>query len=94
MLFYTVGEILSKKYANTGSLKFGFWAVFSYCFVLVLWLRTLRLKNTLTVLSTIWDIFYVIAAIFVGVILFKEHLNAYNYVGLVFAMIALILLCK
>lgn len=94
MVFYATGEIFSKKYANTGLWKFGTLAFIAYALVCLLWLPTLRIKNSLAIMRTIWDVLYAITGIMIGIMVFKEQLNNYNYLGLIFAIIAVVLLCK
>jgi uncharacterized membrane protein len=94
MVFYSIGEVLSKKYANTGSINFGILAVLAYTIVSTIWLLALRIKNSVAILGTMWDLFYIIIGIFVGLIVFREQLNVYNYIGLVLSIVAFILLCK
>jgi uncharacterized membrane protein len=93
MIFYSIAEIYSKKYANTGSFSFMLLSCIGYMVVVLLWFPSLQQKNTLSLLNTIWTLSYAIIGIGLGVFLFKEHLNIYNYVGLFLASVALIFLC-
>jgi len=94
MLFYAAGEILSKNYANTGGFKFALFALLMYTIVCVLWLPTLQQKNSLTIMSTIWNVFYGVIGVILGIFVFKEHVNTYNYIGLFLALSSLYFLCK
>lgn len=94
MIFYGLAEFLSKKYANTCNYKFALASILAYVVVSVLWLPSLQAKNSLAILSTVWTILYTIIGVFIGIFIFKEQLNAYNYVGIILALIALYFLCK
>jgi drug/metabolite transporter (DMT)-like permease len=94
MIFYTVGEILSKKYANTGGHYYAIFAVLMYLIVSILWLPTLQAKNTIAIIGTIWAIFYSLVAVLLGIFVFKEHLSIYNYVGVFLGLGSIYLLCR
>jgi drug/metabolite transporter (DMT)-like permease len=92
--FYGIGALLSKNYANTGSLKFWILAMIDYTFVSVCWLWALRINNNLAIMTVIWDVLYIFIAVIMGVVFFKESLNLYNYVGIALIIVALFLLNK
>ena len=94
MVFYFIGEILSKYYANTSYLKWAVLAVLSDLIVYILWLPALQQKNSIALLGTMWTVCFAVISIFVGLIVFREHINGYNYVGLGLALTALYFLCK
>lgn len=94
MVLYAGGEIISKLFANTGFLKYAIIAVALDATVFILWLPALQEKNSVALLGSIWTLCFAIVSTTVGLVIFKEHLSIYNYIGLGIAVFALYFLCK
>jgi hypothetical protein len=94
LIFYGIGEILSKYYTNTSLFKYAVLAVLSDLIVYILWLPALQQKNSIALLGTMWTLCFAIISIFVGLIVFKENIYIYNYIGLCLAVISLYFLCR
>lgn len=92
MMFYIVAEYYSKRYAMASSWRFYWLAILPYWVVTLCWMPVIRHTNTLAVTSVIWDIFYFIISILIGVLIFQEKMSATQVVGLVLGAIAVVLL--
>ena len=92
VVFFAVGEYFSKKFALGPSLKFVLLILSAYILGTLAWLPAILQKNQLSITGTIWSVLSVLATIGIGIFIFKEHLNALQVTGLVFAITALALL--
>ena len=92
MVFYAVGEILSKMFANTPLPKTGILAVLCYTLNAACFLPALQKLNSLTILGTIWNICYVIVTLVIGLFVFGEPITTLQIVGLVFGLVSIVLL--
>jgi multidrug transporter EmrE-like cation transporter len=93
LIFYGCGEYYSKVFANNSKISYGVIATLCYVVTCVLWLPVLRINNSLSVMTTLWTVFYVLIAVVVGVFLFQESLSMFNVVGIVLAVVACVFLC-
>ena len=94
MMFYFIGEIFSKYYANSSNKFYFILALLSDLIVYCLWLFALQQKNSISILGTAWTVGFAIVSLCVGLIVFKESINNYNTVGIGLAMLSLYFLCK
>lgn len=92
MVFYGFGEFFSKMFANTSLSKFGFLALLFYTFNAVCFLPAIKKFNSLSILGTIWNICYVIITLFIGIFIFGESLTTLQIIGVIFGIVAIILL--
>lgn len=92
MVFYTIGEYYAKKFGNTSDIRFAVVAWVGYAINAMFFFPAISKYNSLSILGTLWNVFYVIITLFIGIVVFKETLAATQVVGLVFAFIAIILL--
>jgi len=92
VVFFAVGEYFSKKFALGPSFKFVLLILSAYILGTLAWLPAILQKNQLSVTGTIWSVLSVLATIGIGILIFKEHLNALQVAGLVLAIVALALL--
>ncbi len=92
MVFYTIGEYFSKKYANTSLKSFGLISWLGYSINAFCFLPALAQYNSLTILGTVWNVLYMVLTLFVGLVLFKETITTMQMVGLCFAFVSIILM--
>jgi multidrug transporter EmrE-like cation transporter len=90
--FFATGEYFSKKFALGPSWKYVAMILAAYISGTLAWLPAILQKNQLSVTGTIWSVLSVLATIGIGLLIFKEHLNAMQITGLIFAIAALALL--
>ena len=75
MVFYTIGEIFSKLFANSPSTSKAIAAIIGYTLNAVCFLPALKYFNSLSVLGTIWNICYVVITLGLGIFIFGESLT-------------------
>ncbi len=90
--FFAVGEYFSKKFALGPSWQYVLLILTAYILGTLAWLPAILQKNQLSVTGTIWSVLSVLATISIGILIFKEHLNALQITGLILAIVALALL--
>ena len=89
MLLYGVAEYVSKLYSNSHKMIFFFSAILIYMTTTILWLETLKIYNSLGILSTIWTIGATLLALFIGAFFFHETISMKQYIGITLALISI-----
>ena len=69
-----------------------FLSVFPYMVGTWLWLPALKAGKNLATTGITWSVMSAAATVGIGILLFHEKLNAYNYVGLLLSVLGLALL--
>ena len=92
MIFYSVGEVLSKKFGTSPTLFNGFLAWLFYSVTTVGWLYVFKQYTSLSVLGTIWSICCLAIGLVLGICIFHEPLTTIKIIGLIFGFISVILL--
>ena len=92
ILFFTMGEYLSKKYSlnPTGTRAIATIAI--YMMGTICWLPSIRAMQNLTVLGTLWTLLGMTSTILVGMVGFKETITTTQGIGIGLALIAAVLL--
>lgn len=93
LLFYAIGEMLSKLYANHGITHYAVVAFICYAITTGLWFPALRLNKQLAVTTTLWTVGYIVIGVLVGVGVFGERLTALHALGVLFGAISMVMLC-
>lgn len=91
-IFFAFGEYLSKKWGYSPSIYFTIVVVGTYALATLFWLPALLHKNSLAIMGTTWLLLATTATITIGVVVFHEHISFLNGVGIIFSLIAMILL--
>jgi len=91
-LFFAAGEFLSKIWGQNPSIRLTILVVLVYSLGAITWLPALLHKNQLSVMGMLWLLLGVIATVLIGVFIFHEHLNNYQIIGIVLAILAMILI--
>jgi hypothetical protein len=92
LVFYAVGEYLSKLWSLRPSNGLALATVAAYALSALAWLPALRAHGSLTVLTTIFAVCTALAGIVIGLSVFREPVTARQLAGIGFALVALILL--
>lgn len=92
MVFYAMAEYASKKWTIVPGYLWYWSAVLAYLINIFFWLKALKIYGGLAVLSTIYSALFSIVAVLVGVYVFGEILNVKQWIGIIFAIVAVILL--
>ena len=92
ILFYAVGEYISKTWANSPSTS-ELWAVIAASAMSAFfWLPALFTKNHLAIVGTTWIVLATITTIILGVVFFGEKLSALQWMGVALALTSLVIL--
>ena len=92
LVFYAGGEYVSKLYSLNQNCRLFMLAVFMYAVNSALWLPALSAGKSLTIVSTIWNLSYMMTAPFIGLVLFREGITGLQGLGLVLGFVAMILM--
>jgi multidrug transporter EmrE-like cation transporter len=92
LVFFAVGEALSKLWASSGRIAWAPAVVLCYALGSLAWLPAIREKNHLSSLGSLWNAGAMIMTVVVGVLLFKEKIDLKQGVGIALAFLACFLL--
>ena len=90
--FFGWGEYLSKKWALEPTLWGWIAVVVVDAIGVMLWLPALYNRNQLSIIGVAWVVLGGIATVSIGLFVFRESLTWIQWVGIIFAFIALVLL--
>jgi multidrug transporter EmrE-like cation transporter len=93
IVFYAIGEYLSKKFALNPSILAAVCVLFVYSLGALAWLPAILQKNILLVAGTVWALMGFITTVLVGMF-FGEQLNTLRIVGISLGLISILLLTK
>jgi len=86
------GEYLSKLWGKNPSWKLAVLVALVYALSSIVWLPALLHKNQLSTMGIAWLLIAVVLTLFLGIVVFSEHLTGMQWVGVVLAIVALFLL--
>lgn len=92
LIFYAGGEYYSKIYSLHPNWKIFSLVIFLYAINSSLWLPAISSGKNLTVISTLWNLSYMMVAPIIGLILFKESISTLQFCGLGLGFISIILM--
>lgn len=92
VMFFGLGEYLSKKWGFHPSISMTVFVVIAYACSTLTWLPILLHKNSITIMGSMWLLLATLFMVFVGMVIFKESVNAYQIFGIILAIIAMLLL--
>lgn len=92
MLFYALGEYMSKLYGNKQKPSYAVWAILGYMVPSCMFLPIIVRWNNLAALGTVWNVCYLFITLFIAFVCFHEHVSATQVVGIGFGIISIILL--
>ncbi len=85
------GDVLAKYWSTNLKSVFYFLALIAYAFSGFFYIPTL-LREGLVITSVIWSILSIIGFLAVGILIFKETLTSLQIVGVIFGILALVIL--
>ena len=91
-LLFACGEYLSKKFALNPKLIYVGYVLVAYILGTLAWLPALLQKNQLSIVGAMWSVMSLLATVSIGIIIFGEKLSTIGIFGIVFSIIAIILL--
>jgi multidrug transporter EmrE-like cation transporter len=92
VLAFGAGEYLSKKWSLQPSPLLALLLVLPYMAGTWLWLPALKAGKNLATTGITWSVMSAAATVGIGIVLFHEKLNVYNYIGILFSVLGLVLL--
>jgi multidrug transporter EmrE-like cation transporter len=88
-LCVVIGDYFAKLWAVSQNTLYVFLCIVMYSFSALMFLPSL-LKEKLAVATVFWSVFMVIGSIFVGSVIFHEHLTVRQWVGILFGVLSII----
>ena len=92
LVFYAAGEYFAILYSLSQTWKLFFFAMLMYIFKSALWLPAVAAGKSLTVISTIWNLSYMMMAPIIGLAMFKETITTCQGIGLGLGLAAMVLM--
>ena len=92
IFFEIIADIFSKEWALHGSWIFWIGAIAGYIIANIFWLFAIRGGSGLARGAVIFSVASAIIAVLLGVLLYKEHLNINQMIGVALGIISLILI--
>jgi len=91
LVFFAISESISKLWANEPRWWLAALVVFFYCLIALTWLPALKEHNHITSLGTFWNMGALLLTVLIGAVLFREDVSMRQWIGIVLAFIACIL---
>lgn len=89
-LLNALGEYLSKTWGNNPSWRLVAMVAAAYALSSIVWPPAMLHKNKLSTMGTAWLLIATILTLFLGVVVFDEHLSGQQLVGVFLAVVALL----
>lgn len=90
--FELIADLLAKQFGVTGKILFGVLAILGYVLANIAWLLSLRSGATLSKGSVIFSALSGVGAVLLGLLVYHEKLNAYQAIGVILGIAAIIFL--
>lgn len=87
-----MADIFSKKWSLTDHFQFWLLAILSYVIANIFWLKARRPGSGLARGGVIFSVTSAMAAIIIGIILYKKSINKIELVGMALGVISLVLI--
>lgn len=91
-IFFISGEYCSKLFAISPSVKSAIIICTLYLIGTICWLPAIYYGKNLSTVGSMWNILAAISTIFLGLVIFQEHITKLQYTGLIMTIIGIILL--
>jgi len=92
IVFFGIGEFLSKKFALNPKWFYVVGVVMAYSIGTLLWLPAILQKNHLSIVGAMWSILSLITTVFIGILIFGEKLNTLGIIGIILGFSSIIIL--
>lgn len=89
---FGIGEYWSKVWSLSPTTPKALLLVVFYILGSLAWLPAIYKGQSLSIIGSIWNLICMAVTLCVGIIMFREQINHFQVVGLVFGVIAIILL--
>jgi len=91
-IFFAIGEFFAKKWGMQPGIALMIKVLILYALSSMFWLPALLHKNQLLIMGTAWLILALVVTVLLGFFVFHEKLNTLQWLGIILALAALILL--
>ena len=92
IIFFGMGEFLSKKFALNPKWIFVIGIIITYSIGVLFWLPAILQKNQLSIIGTMWSILSLLITVLIGLLIFGEKLNTLGIIGIILAFVTTIIL--
>jgi multidrug transporter EmrE-like cation transporter len=92
VLFELIADVLAKQFALNGKLVFAVLSILGYVAANIAWLISLRSGGELSKGAVIFAALSGIAAVMIGLLVYREKASSYQLVGLVLGIAAIVFL--
>lgn len=91
-VFSAAGDYFSKQYVVYEKVKWLLGVFVVWSISTALWLRILKLTNTLATASKLWTVMYTVMMLLVSQLIFKEVLTAKQWAGIILGFVSLLMM--
>ena len=92
VLFEVIADVLAKQYALNGKLVFAVLSVIGYVAANIAWIVSLRSGGELSRGAVIFAALSGIAAVVIGLLVYREKAGPYQLIGMVLGIVAIVFL--
>ncbi len=92
VVFELIADVLAKQFALNGKLVFAVLSVLGYIAANIAWIMSLRNGGELGKGAVLFGALSGIVAVIIGVIVYREKVSPYQFVGLVLGIAAIVFL--
>jgi len=88
------GLYYTKKYSINNKLLYIFFAILFYGLIPIILILLLKYQNSIALLNVLWNVLSTIYGIIIGLLIFHEHLNINQWIGVVLGILSIIFINK
>lgn len=92
IVFEIIADIFSKEWSLNGRISFWIFALSGYVVANIFWLRAIRLGSGLSRGAVLFSVGSAIAAVIIGVLVYKESVGKIELIGMALGIVSLILI--
>ncbi len=92
VLFEVIADVLAKQFALNGKLVFAVLSILGYVAANIAWLISLRSGGELSKGAVIFAALSGVAAVVIGLLVYKEKASSYQLIGMVLGIVAIVFL--
>ncbi len=89
VLFEVIADVLAKQFALNGKMIFAVLSILGYVAANIAWLMSLRSGGELSKGAVIFAALSGIAAVVIGLLVYKEKASSYQLIGMVLGIVAI-----
>jgi len=82
-IFFIIGEYYSKLFSISPNIKLAIIVCISYLIGTIGWLPAIYYGKNLSTTGSMWNILASLSTIFLGLVIFKEHITNLQFIGII-----------